>query len=80
MLFIGIPSCSKFPLFNSSFCVCGCNISLLWIYHFEFSTLPCSVRVKEGVDDATRARMNSEMKAIKPSESIFCFLFLTIPS
>ncbi|XP_051189833.1 uncharacterized protein [Lolium perenne] len=28
-----------------------------------------SVRVKEGVDDATRARMNSEMKAIRPSLS-----------
>jgi hypothetical protein len=33
--------------------------------------LRCSVRVKEGVDDATRARTNSEMKAIRPSESIF---------
>ncbi|XP_047050694.1 uncharacterized protein LOC124655910 [Lolium rigidum] len=28
-----------------------------------------SVRVKEGVDDAARARMNSEMKAIRPSLS-----------
>ncbi|KAM0901031.1 hypothetical protein ACQ4PT_020237 [Festuca glaucescens] len=28
-----------------------------------------SVRVKEGVDDATRARMNSEMKAIRPGLS-----------
>ena len=46
-------------------------ISPLWIYHGEFSMLRCSVKVKEGVDDATRARVNSEMKAIRPSsESI----------
>ncbi|XBH94076.1 hypothetical protein VPH35_084913 [Triticum aestivum] len=37
------------------------------ILHFLAFHRMVSVKVKEGVDDATRARMNSEMKAIRPS-------------
>lgn len=39
------------------------------IFRFLLFHRKVSVRVKEGADDASRARMNSEMKAIRPSLS-----------